>query len=105
MKMSSFSNIACISLVAVVVSGCVISPANLVSSSGFEVYISKQRYLNESCDSLLRMRSEYNHDRVGETRKHLGLEPFSYDVAAQHERDMVRRHGKYIFMGIANKCG
>ena len=102
MKMFSFSKTGLMLLLVFVLSGC--ASQNFVSSTGFEVYISKKRYLNESCENLLKMAREYRDNPKYATRKHMGLELFKYDISRQHETEMIIKNGQYIDFGVAKNC-
>ncbi len=101
-KMYSLSKFSIVLLMALLSYGC--ASQNFMSSDGFEVYVPEKRYLNESCSNLRRMKKEFDSNPRWATRKHLGLEPFKYAIASEHEREMINKNGRYITYALATNC-
>jgi len=101
-RMCLISKSCMIVLVSLLSYGC--ASQNFVSSEGFEVYVSEKRYLNESCNNLRAMAREFDKNPRIATRKHLGLEPFRYDIASQHESEMIETNGRFIGVALSKNC-
>lgn len=93
----------CLCLTVLSVSGCV--SGNLVSSNGFELYVSEKRYLNETCSVLGEMYTNLQaEDRIDYARLYTGLDDYPHPIAPKYERQLANSNLRAIVKAIQRKC-
>lgn len=103
MNTPSISKVAFTAAILLTLGGC--ATGNLVSSDGFELYVSEKRYANESCQVLEQMHSNLrSKNQIYYARRYTGLDAYPHPIAPQHERQLVIANLNAVISAYRDKC-